>query len=181
MRVLCIGAARNALVHLSCSTHKYSGVFDFPLSHTFLFAHFAAFVTEPLFGAFPLVLSYFCCSCVCCNLPMFGDLRSWTMLFVLVHLRDQDNQNMVFLHILHFIFSTVAQIFLPCFLPRLTLPFVFTIVSSACTLSFIKCSICQYGVQVLTYVHSTLLSPGMLRYFYVKVLGQFQHVCLLRT
>lgn len=130
----CGSFARDAVVHLSCSTREYSGVFDFSLSHTFLFAHLQLLSLNPFWG---LSHSRFCSSCVCCNLPIFGALHSWTMLFVLVRVWDQNNQNTLFLHILHFIFPAVAQIFLPCFLPCFTLPFVFTIVSSACTRCFL--------------------------------------------
>lgn len=130
----CGSFARDAVVHLSSSTHKYSGVFDFSLSHTFLFAHLQFLSLKPFWG---LSHSYFCSSCVSCNLRIFGALCSWTMLFVLVHLRNEDNQNTLFLLILHLIFSTVAQSFLPCF----TLTFVFTIVSSVCTLFLLNAAV----------------------------------------
>lgn len=110
----CGSFARDAVVHLSSSTHKYSGVFDFSLSHTFLFAHLQFLSLKPFWG---LSHSYFCSSCVSCNLRIFGALCSWTMLFVLVHLRNEDNQNTLFLLILHLIFSTVAQ-FSPLLYPH---------------------------------------------------------------
>lgn len=72
MWVLCTGAA-SATAHFSCSTRKYSGVLVFflalSLSHIPVPA-FPAFVTEPRFGAFPLVFLLFISGH--CNLPTFG-------------------------------------------------------------------------------------------------------------